>query len=318
MLGLAVVLSFMAVFLLALALVALWGGFQRSPMRLLRRRFTVASEQKTTIRVFRVDTMSGLPALHRWLSHAAFARKLDRHLEQADIPRRVGMVLATALLLAVLAGRLIWGFTSSWFWSALGVAGFGSLPLLYVMRQRRARLSLYGEQLPDALDVLTRSLQAGLSFLQGLQAVAREMPEPTRKEFQMTFEQLRLGRSLREALQSHADRVGNLDFNLLATALLIQREAGGNLTEILENTSGMIRERYKLIGQVRALSAQNRLAGRIIGALPFAIGVMVYLLRPDLIMVLFKEEIGRTLMAFAVVMQIMGFYAMKRIMTIKI
>jgi len=194
----------------------------------------------------------------------------------------------------------------------------GSLPLLYVQRRRRLRLSLYAEQLPDALDVLTRSLRAGLSFMQGVQAVAREMPEPSQTEFRGTFEELRLGRELREALRSHADRVENLDFNLLATALLIQREVGGNLTEILDNASQTIRERYKLIGQVRVLSAQNRLAGRIIGALPFVIGVIVYLLKPDMIMVLFKEEVGRTLVATAIVMQILGFYAMKRVMTIKI
>ena len=144
------------------------------------------------------------------------------------------------------------------------------------------------------------------------------MPEPISREFQLTFEQLRLGRSLSEALQSHADRVENLDFNLFATALLIQREAGGNITEILENASQTIRERYKLIGTIQALSAQNRLAGRVIGVLPFIIGLIMYLLRPDLIMILFKEEIGRTLVAIAVVMQVLGFYTMKRIVTIKI
>ena len=318
MLVLAVALTFMAIFLLAVVLLSMWGGFRRSPMRLMRGRLTAGYEAKTTVRVFRDDAMSALPALHRWLSHAVLARKLEKYLEQADISQRVGTVLGSMLLLAIIGGRLLWSLTSSFFWSAAGVGAFGSFPLMYVLRQRRVRLSRYGEQLPDALDILTRSLQAGLSFLQGLQAVAREMPEPARTEFQKTFEELRLGRSLRDALQSHADRIENLDFNLLATALLIQREAGGNLTEVLDNTSTMIRERYKLLGQVRALSAQNRLAGRIIGALPFAIALMMYLLRPDLLMVLFKEEIGRTLMAIAVVMQIMGFYVMKRIMTIKI
>lgn len=318
MVELAVVLTFMAVFSLVLLLVSLWGGSQRSPMRLLRGRFTAASQQKATVRVFRDATMSGLPLLHCWLNRVAFARKLEKYLEQAGISQRVGMVLGTVLLLAVLSGRLVWSLTSSWLWSALGVGTFGSLPLLYVQRRRRLRLGFYAEQLPDALDVLTRSLQAGQSFLQGVQAVAREMPEPAAREFQMTFEQLRLGRSLREALQSHADRVENLDFNLLATALLIQREVGGNLTEILENTSRTIRERFKLMGQIRALSAQNWLAGRIIGVMPFAIGVMIYLLRPDLIMVLFKEETGRTMMAMAVVMQILGYYVMKRIMIIKL
>ncbi|HLC06372.1 MAG TPA: type II secretion system F family protein [Anaerolineales bacterium] len=318
MVGLAMALTFMAVFLLVLVLVPLVEGFERSPMRLLRRRFAAASQQKATVRVFRDDTLSGLPVLDRWLSRAAFARKLLRYLAQADISQRVGVVLGAVLLMALLGGRLVWSVTSSWYWSVLGVGALGSLPLLYVRRRRRVRLGLYAEQLPNALDVLTRSLQAGLSFLQGVQAVAREMPEPTAREFRMTFEQLRLGRSLRDALESHSERVENLDFKLLSTALLIQRAVGGNLTEILENTSRTIRERFKLLGQIQTLTAQTRLSGRIVAALPIAIGVMIYLLRRELIMVLFTEEIGRTLVAIAVVMQIMGFYVINRITTIKI
>ena len=311
-------LTFTAVFLVVLVLVSLGEGVERSPMRLLRRRFAAASQQKATVRVFRDDTLSGLPVLDRWLRHAAFAHKLGRFLNQADMSQRVGMVLGAVLLLALLGGRLVWDLTSSWLWSALAAGALGSLPLLYVQRRRRVRLGLYAEQLPDALDVLTRTLQTGQSFLQGIQTVAQEMPNPSQKEFQITFEALRLGRSLREALQEHAERVKNLDFNLLAMGLMIQREAGGNLTEILENTSQTIRERYKLMGQIQVLTAQNRLAAKIVGAMPVAIGVMIYFLKPDLIMVLFKEEIGRTLVSVAAVMQIMGYYAMKRIATIKL
>jgi tight adherence protein B len=248
----------------------------------------------------------------------AFASKSRKYLEQAGISERVGMVLGLTGLLALLGGRVVWSLTTSWAWAAIAVVGCASLPVLYVRRQRRLRLGRYAEQLADALDLLTRSLRVGQSFLQGLQTVAGEMPDPTATEFRMTFEALRLGRSLREALQAHADRVDNLDFNLLATALLIQREVGGNLTEILEHASETIRERYKLLGQIRALSAQNRLAGQIIGVLPLAIGVMIYLLQPDLMLVLFKEETGRLLLAAAVVMQVLGFYAMKRLTTIKI
>src|SRR3972149_9267424 len=150
MVGFAVALTFLAVFLLVLVLVSLGEGFGRSPMRLVRRRFAAARQQKATVRVLRDDPLSGLPVLDRWLSRAAFAHKLLRYLEQADISRRVGMVLGIVLLLALLGGRLVWGLMSSWFWSALGVGAFGSLPLLYIRRRRRLRLSLYAEQLPDA------------------------------------------------------------------------------------------------------------------------------------------------------------------------
>jgi tight adherence protein B len=318
MVGFAVAFTFIAVFLLVWVVISLWEGFERSPMRLLRRRFAAVGQQKPTVRVFRDDAMSGLLTLDRWLSRMAFARKLLRYLDQADISQRVGVVLGTVLLLALLGGRVAWGLTSSWYWSALGVGAFGSLPLLYVRRRKRLRLSLYAKQLPDALDVLARSLQAGQSFLHGVQAVAREMPEPTAREFRMTFELLRLGRSLREALQSHADRVENMDFNLFATALLIQREVGGNVSEVLDHVGRTIRERFKLLGEIQTLSAQTRLSGKIVGALPIAIGVMIYLMKPDLVMVLFTEEIGRTLVKFAIVMQILGFYVMNRITIIKV
>jgi len=322
MVGVATGLTFLAVMLLGLG-VALWERTQQSPERLVRQRLTgvrtaTVTGPKTTIGLFRDEAMSGLPVLHRWLSRIASASTFRKYLEQAEVSERVGMVLGLTGLLGLIGGRVVWSLTTSWAWAAIAVVGCGSLPVLYVRRQRRLRLGRYAEQLADALDLLTRSLRAGQSFMQGLQTVAGEMPDPTATEFRMTFEALRLGRSLREALQAHADRVDNLDFNLLATALLIQREVGGNLTEILEHASETIRERYKLLGQIRALSAQNRLAGQIIGVLPLAIGVMIYLLQPDLILVLFKEETGRLLLAMAFVMQILGFYAMKRITTIKI
>lgn len=318
MLGAAVGFTFVSVALMTLGLVSLWYGFRHSPLRLLHRRLIPPDQRKTALRVFRDQTMSSLPVLHRWLSRAAFTGTLKRYLEQAEISQPVGVVLGLALLAAILGGHLVWRLTSSWFWSALGTGVPAILLLLYVLRRRRARLRRYAEQLPDALDVLTRALQAGQSLLQGLQSVAREMPEPAATEFRMTSEALRLGHSLRDALHAHSARVENLDFNLLATAVLIQREVGGNLVEVLDHASRTIRERYKLFGQIRALTAEGRLTGRIIGALPLGIGLMIYLLRPDLIMVLFKEEVGRSLVAVAVAMQLVGFYAMKRIMTIRV
>ncbi|MBI4611117.1 MAG: type II secretion system F family protein [Candidatus Rokubacteria bacterium] len=318
MLPAAMGLAFLAAVLMILGGASVWEGIRRSPLRLVRERLSPSGKRGPILRVFRDETMSSVPVLHRWLSRVPLASTLRQRLDQAEISQPVGMVLGVILLLAILGGQLAWLLTSSWFWSILATGAIGGVPALYVLRRRRARLSRYAEQLPDALDVLTRALQAGQSFMQGLQAVAREMPEPAATEFRMTFEALRLGHSLREAFQAHAARVDNLDFNLFATAVLIQREVGGNLTEILENASRTIRERYRLLGQIRALSAEHRLTGRIIGALPLAIGVMIYLLRPDLIMVLFKEELGRTLMAAAVVMQVLGFFVMKRIMTIKI
>ncbi len=318
MLGLAVVLTFTAVFLLVLVAPSGGASVWRSPLREVVRRLTAGDKPRTAIRLIRDNTMSALPVLHRWLTSAAFARRLARYLEQAEISQRVAVVLALVLLLALLAGHLAWRLTASWLLLVLGMGGCGSLPWLYVRRRRRIRLGRYAEQFPDALDMVSQCLKAGQSLLQGIQAVAREMPEPARTEFRRTYEEVRLGRSLRDALQSHAARVENMEFNLLATAVLIQREVGGNLCELLENASRTIRERFKLLSQVRALTGQNRLAAKILGAFPFVLGVVIYLLRPDLIMVLFTEEIGWTLLAFALLLEGIGVYVMKRITTIKV
>jgi tight adherence protein B len=154
--------------------------------------------------------------------------------------------------------------------------------------------------------------------MQGIQTVAREMPEPAAKEYQMTFEELRLGSSLRQALQTHADRVESFDFNLVSTAILIQRDVGGNLTEILNNASHTIRERYKLLRQVQTLAAQNKLGSKIVGTLPFIVAGIIYLLNPSFIMILFQDEMGQKLVMAAIVMQILGYYCLKRIVAIKI
>ena len=318
MVALAVALTFLAVFSGVLAVASLGEQVRRPPIRRILSRFAPPGERKTTFRLLRDTTMSALPVLHRWLTSAAYARRLATYLEQAEISQRVGVVLALVLLLALFAGHLAWRLTTSWLWLGLAMGGFGSLPLLYVQRQRRRRLDRYATQLPDALDLLSQSLKVGHSLVQGIQVVAREMPEPVRTEFQRTYEELRLGRSLREALQSHAARVENMDFNLLATAVLIQREVGGNLTELLENASHTIRAREKLLGHIRALTGESRLSAKILLLLPLALGGAIYLIRPEMIMILFTDETGRTLLALAIAMEIVGMYAMKRITTIKV
>jgi len=318
MVALAVALTFLAVFSGVLAVAPLGEHGRRSPIRRILSRFAPPGERKTTYRLIRDNTMSALPVVHRWLTSAPFAARLAKYLEQADISQRVGVVFAMVFLLALLGGYVLWQLTASWLLLVLGMGSCGSLPWLYVRRLRRIRLGRYAEQFPDALDMVSQCLKAGQSLIQGIQAVAREMPEPARTEFRRTYEEIRLGRSLRDALQSHAARVENMEFNLLATAVLIQREVGGNLSELLDNASRTIRERFKLLSQVRALTGQNRLAARILGAFPFVLGGAIYLLRPDLIMVLFTEEIGRTLLALALLLEGIGVYVMKRITTIKV
>jgi len=319
MLGIGVLLTFLAAVLLALGAAFLWSSMARAPIRLMRNRLLAATVQPgTSVHLFRDERMSSVPVLESWLIRSRSARTLKRYLDQAAIQRPVGVVLGITLLLAFLGAYLGRVVMASWLWAAVGAGLLGSLVPLYVRRRRRHRLGLYAAQLPEALDVLNRALRVGQSFLQGVQTVAREMPEPTATEFRLTFEALRLGHPLREVIRAHAERVENLDFNLFATALLVQREVGGNLTEILEHSSETIRERYKLLGQVSVLSAQNRLASKVVGALPFVVGGLVAFIHPELMSVLLKEPVGRTFVAVALMLQLLGFYLMKRITTIEV
>lgn len=315
---LAVILIFLVAFLLAMVMFSLDAGPMQAPMRRLRQRFAARSDLETHVRVLRDDRVSSLPSIQRILGQMPVMHRFSRYLAQADLQPYAGTVIGATLLLAFLGGWITGRWTTAWYWPLLGGGFCGSLPLLYIRRRRRQRLSLYVEQLPDVLDVLSRSLQAGQSFMQGIQTVAREMSEPAATEYQMTFEELRLGSSLRQALQTHANRVESFDFNLVSTAILIQRDVGGNLTEILNNASHTIRERYKLLRHVQALAAQNKLGSQVVGTLPFIIAGIIYLVNPSFIMILFQDELGQKLVMAAIAMQLLGYYCLKRIIAIKI
>jgi len=188
MVGVAAGLTFLSVMLLVLGVALLRERAQQSPERLVRQRLTgvrtaTVTGPTTTIGLFRDEAMSGLPVLHRWLSRMAFASKFRKYLEQAGMSTRVGMVLGLTGLLTLLGGRVVLILTTSWVWAVIAAVGCGSLPVLYVRRRRRLRLGRYAEQLADALDLLTRSLRAGQSFLQGLQTVAGKCPSPRRLSF---------------------------------------------------------------------------------------------------------------------------------------
>lgn len=194
----------------------------------------------------------------------------------------------------------------------------GLLPLFWLVLRRRRRLRKFAKQLPDALELMARALRAGHSLSAGFHLVSDEMSEPISVEFNRVYEEQNLGISLDEALQGITERVPNLDLRFFATAVILQRQTGGDLAEILDKIGHLIRERFKIWGQVQALTGEGRLSGIVLLALPPLLFVTVWYLNPDYVMVLFTDPMGKKMLAGGVVMQILGALVIRKIVNIKV
>lgn len=213
------------------------------------------------------------------------------------------------------AGFLVTGI------ALLGVvpAMFGAtVPYLYVVWRKRKRVEAFEALFPEAIDLLGRAIRAGHAFSTGLQMVVEELEDPVAIEFRRVFEEQKYGLPLADSLYELAERVDLVDVRIFVTGVLIQREVGGNLAEILDNLSRTIRERFKIQRQVRTHTAQGRLTGYLLSGLPFVAGFLIFLLNPEYMVVLWTETIGRLLIAVALLMQMFGFLVIRRIVTIEV
>jgi tight adherence protein B len=192
------------------------------------------------------------------------------------------------------------------------------LPALWVWWKRGRRLAAFGRQLPEALELISRALRAGHSLASGINLVAEEMNVPIRTEFGRVYEAQNLGRPLEESLEELTERVPNLDLRFFVTAIILQRQTGGDLAEILDKIGHLIRERFKIWGQIQALTGEGRLSGIVLLALPPVLFIVMYRLNPDYAMVLFTDPMGQKMLAVAVIMQLIGAYVIKKIIDIKV
>jgi tight adherence protein B len=193
-----------------------------------------------------------------------------------------------------------------------------SLPLLWLMYRRKKRFKTFAAQLPDALELISRALRAGHSLAAGFNLVQDEMPAPVGVEFGRVFEEQNLGIPMEQALTNMAERIPNLDLKFFSTAIILQRQTGGDLAEILDKIGYIIRERFKIWGQVQALTGEGRLSGAVLLALPPLLFVSVYRLNHDYIMMLFTDPMGKQMLAGAIVMQVLGALAIRKIVNIKV
>ena len=269
------------------------------------------------VQITQADSIGGNPTIHRILSSLNFIKNLDTMIKQADVQITVSRLLAISVIAGVMAA-----LAASTIFSSVSVVVFafiaGSLPILHIARTRRKRLRTFNAQLPDTLDLLSRSLAVGHAFSESLHQVAMEMPDPVAKEFRITFEEQKLGLSLKLALDRLAERVPLLDLRLCVIAMHIQRETGGNLAEILEKVSQTIRERFKIMEDFRTMTTSSRLSGWILCGLPFVLVFVLTLVNPEYMRVLVSDPRGHYVIAFAIVWQCFGMLMIKKFLAIKV
>jgi tight adherence protein B len=312
----AIVLFIEAIFLL---IRRIWSPEARRIKRQLQELSTEAYDRKD-VNLVKSQTMSDVPWFNRFLLNAKLPviRQLDSAVKQANLSQPLGLYLLAASVLFVV-GFALASFATWWFIVRLA-SGFilGALPILYIYIMKRKRLAKFEEQLPDALDMLGRSLRAGHAFTGGLQMVGEEFDDPVGPEFIKTLNEINYGIGSEMALRNLLNRIDSNDLKLFVLSVAIQRESGGNLAEIMDNISRLIRERFLLKGQIKSLSAEARLSAYILIAMPFFIGLIIYLVNPAYVKVLFDDPIGHMMLIAAGIMMLVGIIVMKRMVKVKV
>ncbi|MEX2661636.1 MAG: type II secretion system F family protein [Vicinamibacterales bacterium] len=259
-----------------------------------------------------------LPALDQAFGRTQRGSALAAWIEQSGTKAKLSSVLMLAMVMGLLMAFVFAVFTRAPLSMPLGfAAGFG-LPFFVLKVKRNRRMHAFEEQFPEALDLIARALKAGHAFATGLKMVADEMEEPVGPEFRKTFDEQNFGLPLKDSLENLTLRIPVLDVRFFATAVLIQRETGGNLSEILENLAHVVRERFKILRQVRVYTAHGRLTGYVLLALPAFLSVALMFINPEHMNLLFREKMGQTMLMAAIVMQTVGFLWIKKVVKIEV
>ena len=281
--------------------------------RLTPRQAVKASMQRELLK--QQQKLSSITAFDRLLARGD-TKTLKALIEQSGAKVTVGTVVAGAGVLSVVAFLAVWKLTG---WMILGVpvaVAAAWLPFVVLQRLRTLRIRKFEEQFPEALDLVARALRAGHAFTTGLEMVATEMPAPVGEEFRLLYDQQNYGMAFPDALKVFAERVPVIDARFFVTAVLIQRESGGNLAEVLDNLSGVIRERFRVKRQMRVISAHGRITGWILVCLPPALGLALTAINPEHRALMFGETLGIQMMIGAAVMQSIGALIIRKIINV--
>lgn len=262
-------------------------------------------------------TFSTIPAFDKFLRHNRLAVGLHLLIEQCDLKWTVGYVVIITLVLVCVGAAL-----GNW-WIAPGLLGWlpglalGFLPYLYLLRKRKRRSRRFTELLPEAIDLMSRGLRAGQALPATIETIARESDDPLRAEFRRAADEQSFGLPFREAMLNLSRRMPVPDLQFLVTAILVQKETGGNLAQILDKTSHVLRERVRAAGQMRIRTAQGRITGGILIGLPFAIFFAMNFVNPGYGKVLFDNSTGQLFVTIAAIAMVVGIFAIRRIVNIR-
>lgn len=305
-----------AVFLLSQLVLVPSFGTKSVESRQIKERLKKSSKAGISgnISLVREKYLRELSPFERWLESLPGMSALEDMIQQAGKNYRPYTILFLIFAFASLGGAAAWYIIPD-VAAVAGAAIFaGSLPYFKLKRDRKKNMDLFEEQLPDALDMMTRALRAGYPFNDAMHYIAQEMPEPIGKEFGITFEEINYGRDLRDAFNYLLMRVPSTNLISAITAILIQRETGGNLAELLDKTSDLLRKKFRFQRRVRTITAENRMSAWVLSMLPFIVFLVLTLRSPGYMAPLFKTETGHTILIVGLILQVIGaFWVRKQI-----
>ena len=316
------VLVFIAVLLLLEGGYLLWKTYKGPEARKIETRIRAISaslDKSRQTQLLKQRMLSEVPILERFLLGLSRAHRLDRFIQQSGLGWSVSKLLLSCAALGALALMLmLYAAHQSVLLSGVVGAVFAVVPFLYVSRKRGQRLRKFETQLPEALDLITRAVRSGHAFSSALQMVGDEMAEPVAGEFRIVHDEVNFGIELQQALTSLSMRVPLTDLRYFIVSVLIQRESGGNLTEVLGNLSRLIRERLKLMSKVRVLSSEGRLSAWILGIMPFALAGVMAIANPEFMTPLWNDPIGISIIKYMLILMVFGVLILRKIIKIRV
>ena len=312
------------VLILAIVLILAMATRRANSSEIVSRRMseTLALKKAETLEIrdglIRDEQLSNIPMLHRLLLRWSGVEKFNQFLAQADVRTKPGKLLLVCAVLGLGSYFVDFTFSGNPLYAApVGIVAT-VLPLIWVSMKRRKRLRNFEKFFPDAIDLLGRAVRAGHAFTSGMEMIAKELPEPVSGEFRSTFEEHNFGIPLREALVHLAERVPLVDVRFFIAGLLVQKETGGNLAELLDNLSRVIRERFKIQGEVRVRTAQGRLTAALLISLPPGLRLALSYMNPAYIQVLFTDVWGTYLLVGGGLLQFIGALIIWKIVSIEV
>lgn len=314
--------GFIAVFLMIEGLYLYWQDHKSPEMQRLQKRLRALKDPHyvpTEDSVWRAErVLSENLTLQSVLRRLPNITRLDAILIQAGDKRTVAQFLSLSLGLFFLSLLVLLIVLPIWKASLVFAIAIGCSPLMLLLRKRKQRFGLFEKQLPEAMDLLARSLRAGHAFSSAMQMVAQESPSPLSDEFRLTSDEIRYGTAADQALQNLNQRVPLPDLSYFVMAVIIQRETGGNLAELLGKLANLVRERFKLLAKVQALASEGKLSAIILSILPFGVAGALYAVNPQYLAPLFTDPAGVRMVLWSVGLMLVGFFVMSKMIDIKV